>query len=49
MTDMSCFEGSCGYFALFIGLAGLAVGAIAGGILGVWLVHRRKNKAGLRR
>ncbi len=44
ITDMSCFEGACGYFAAFIGLAGLVVGAIAGGILAVWLVHRRKRK-----
>jgi len=31
-TDMSCFEGACGYFAFFIGLAGINLGAIAGGI-----------------
>lgn len=43
-TDMSCFEGACGYFALFIGLAGLVVGAIGGGIFAVWRVHRRKRK-----
>ena len=43
-TDMSCFEGACGYFALFIGLAGLVVGAIAGGLFAVWRVHRRKRK-----
>lgn len=43
-TDMSCFEGACGYFALFIGLAGLVVGAIAGGLFAVWWVHRRKRK-----
>lgn len=43
-TDMSCFEGGCGYFALFIGLAGLVVGAIGGGIFAVWRVHRRKRK-----
>ncbi|MER9406193.1 hypothetical protein NKI36_19375 [Mesorhizobium caraganae] len=45
VTDISCFEGGCGYFAVFIGLAGLVVGAIGGGILGVWLVHRRSRKA----
>lgn len=44
-TDMSCFEGACGYFAVFIGLAGLVVGAIAGGVFAVWWVHRRKRKA----
>lgn len=43
VTDISCFEGGCGYFAVFIGLVGLVVGAIVGGILGVWLVHRRKR------
>jgi hypothetical protein len=43
-TQMSCFEGACGYFALFIGLAGLVVGAIAGGIFAVWRVHRRKRR-----
>jgi hypothetical protein len=43
-TGMSCFEGACGYFALFIGLAGLAVGAIAGGVFVVWYDHRRKRK-----
>ncbi|MFD2052598.1 hypothetical protein ACFSQT_05605 [Mesorhizobium calcicola] len=43
-TDMSCFEGACGYFALFIGLAGLVVGAIAGGLFAVWRVHRRKRR-----
>lgn len=47
VTDMSCFEGGCGYFAVFIGLAGLVVGAIAGGILAVWLVHRRGRKAAI--
>lgn len=43
VSDMSCFEGACGYFAAFIGLAGLVVGAIGGGIVAVWLVHRRKS------
>jgi hypothetical protein len=40
-TDMSCFEGACGYFAFFIGLAGLLLGAIAGGV-GVALWTRRR-------
>jgi hypothetical protein len=44
VAQVSCFEGGCGYFAAFIGLAGLVVGAIAGGILAVWLVHRRGRK-----
>jgi hypothetical protein len=43
VTDVSCFEGGCGYFAIVIGLAGLVVGAIGGGILALWLVHRRKR------
>jgi Na+/glutamate symporter len=43
-TSMSCFEGGCGYFALFTGLVGLVVGAIGGGIFAVWRVHRRKRK-----
>lgn len=47
VTDVSCFEGGCGYFAVFIGLAGLVVGAIGGGILAVWLVHRRSRKAAI--
>lgn len=41
-TQMSCFEGACGFFAAFIGLAGLIVGAIAGGIFAIWRVNRRK-------
>ncbi|MEP6567666.1 MAG: hypothetical protein ABJB10_21220 [Mesorhizobium sp.] len=44
VTDMSCFEGACGYFAVFIGLAGMVVGAITGGLFAVWWVHRRKRK-----
>jgi hypothetical protein len=44
VTSMSCFEGACGYFAVFIGLAGLVVGAIGGGIVAVWLAHRRKRR-----
>lgn len=41
-THMSCFEGACGFFAAFVGLAGLVVGAIAGGIFGIWRVNRRR-------
>ncbi|OBQ59312.1 hypothetical protein EB233_09690 [Mesorhizobium erdmanii] len=44
VAQVSCFEGGCGYFAAFFGLGGLVVGAIGGGILAVWLVHRRKRK-----
>lgn len=41
-TRMSCFEGACGFFAAFVGLAGLVVGAIVGGIFAIWRVNRRK-------
>ena len=41
-TRMSCFEGACGFFAAFVGLAGLVVGAIAGAIFAIWRVNRRK-------
>lgn len=44
VTDMSCFEGACGYFVVLVGLAGLLVGAIGGGIFVVWRVNRRKVK-----
>lgn len=39
-TDMSCFEGACGFFAFFVGVFGMIAGAVAGAILAVWLVHR---------
>ena len=42
-TDMSCFEGGCGYFVVFMGLAGIVVGAIAGGIVALWRVLRRRS------
>ena len=42
LTHMSCFEGACGYFAFFIGLFAMLAGAIAGGILAVWWVNRRR-------
>ena len=42
LTHMSCFEGACGFFAAFVGLGGLIVGAVAGGILAIWRVNRRK-------
>ncbi|WP_404276432.1 hypothetical protein [Mesorhizobium sp. IMUNJ 23033] len=35
---------ACGYFAVFIGLAGLVVGAIAGGLFAVWRVNRRRAR-----
>lgn len=33
LTDMSCFEGACGYAAFFIALIGIPIGAILGGVL----------------
>jgi hypothetical protein len=42
VTDMSCFEGACGYFAAAIGLLGLIAGAVAGGIFGAWWSGRRR-------
>ena len=42
VAEISCFEGGCGFFALFVGLAGLLVGAVAGPILAVWWVRRRR-------
>lgn len=44
-TDMSCFEGACGFFAVFVGLAGAVIGMIAGGIFAVWRVNRRRQSA----
>lgn len=45
-AGMSCFEGACGYFAVMIGLAGAAAGAVAGGILAVRLLHRSRPAPG---
>lgn len=45
VTEMSCFEGACGYFAAAIGLLGLIAGAVAGGILGAWWSGRRRAPA----
>ncbi|CDX55131.1 conserved membrane hypothetical protein [Mesorhizobium plurifarium] len=42
LTHMSCFEGACGFFAAFVGLGGLIVGAVAGGIFAIWRVNRRR-------
>jgi hypothetical protein len=41
-TDMSCFEGACGFFAFFAGLFGMLAGAVLGAILAVWLTNRRR-------
>jgi hypothetical protein len=46
VTDMSCFEGACGYFAFFIGLFAMLAGAVAGAVFAVWRVNRlRKPRA----
>lgn len=42
VTDVSCFEGGCGYFAVAFGLVGLLIGAIGGCILAVVWSRRRK-------
>jgi hypothetical protein len=41
VTEMSCFEGACGFFAFFLGLGGTIIGAVAGGIFAVLRVNRR--------
>jgi hypothetical protein len=41
-TNMSCFEGACGYFAFFLGLAGVLVGAIIGLVLALYWSRRKK-------
>jgi hypothetical protein len=42
VSDMSCFEGACGFFAFFMGLAGMLAGAIGGGIFAIWRANRKK-------
>ncbi|WP_406873410.1 hypothetical protein WHT83_07305 [Aminobacter sp. P9b] len=44
VTDMSCFEGACGYFVVLVGLVGGLICAIGGGIFAVWRIHRRRPK-----
>jgi len=41
-TNMSCFEGACGYFAVLLGLAGVLVGAIIGLVLALYWTRRKK-------
>lgn len=41
-TEVSCFEGACGYFVAAIGLLGLLIGAVAGGVFAVWRANRRR-------
>ena len=41
-TNMSSFEGASGYFAFFIGLFGVLVGAIIGLVLALYWTRRKK-------
>jgi hypothetical protein len=41
-TNMSSFEGKSGFFAFFIGLAGVLVGAIIGLVLALYWTRRKK-------
>lgn len=43
-TDMSCFEGGCGYFVVFMGLAGIVVGTMSGGVFALWRVLGRHSR-----
>jgi hypothetical protein len=45
INNISCFEGACGYFAFFLGFAGLVAGAVGGGIFAVWRGLRRRRSA----
>lgn len=45
LTDMSCFEGACGYFVVLAGIVGCLAGAVLGGILAAWLAARRRRSA----
>jgi hypothetical protein len=45
VTEMSCFEGACGFFAFFLGLGGIIIGAVAGGVFSVLRVNRRPQPA----
>jgi len=42
VTNMSCFEGACGFFVFFVGLAGVLVGAIIGLVLALYWTRRKK-------
>lgn len=44
-TDMSCFEGACGFFAFFLGLGGILVGAVAGLIFALFRARRSARPA----
>ena len=41
-TNMSSFEGQSGFFAFFIGLAGVLVGAIIGLVMALYWTRRKK-------
>lgn len=45
VTEMSCFEGACGFFAFFLGFGGVIVGAITGGVFAVWRANRTPKPA----
>jgi hypothetical protein len=44
LTEMSCFEGACGYFVVLISVVGLFVGAIGGCIIAVWRTNRYRRR-----
>lgn len=44
-ADISCFEGACGYFAVFFALAVMLVGAVAGGIFAFRRSRRKRPPA----
>jgi hypothetical protein len=44
-TDMSCFEGACGFFAFFVGLFAMLAGAVAGAVFAVWRTNRGRPAA----
>jgi hypothetical protein len=44
VTQMSCFEGACGYFAALIAVVGILVGAIVGIVLALYWSRPRKPK-----
>lgn len=40
VLEVSCFEGGCGYFVVFIGLAGAFLGGLVGIVAGVYFYLR---------
>jgi hypothetical protein len=45
VTQMSCFEGACGFFALMIGILGFFIGLVGGLLGGLWLGRRTAKPA----